>query len=124
MQDDILYHKIVKRITKLNVKYVKEYNEKMFNISKDSVSNAKLENCLRHLVLKLDFNKALLNKIMNMYLIQKSDMFNIKQQLFYYVNNAKVVTSDDKENQVATRKILNYLLENNLIKFNLRDYML
>lgn len=41
MQDDILYHKIVKRITKLNVKYVKEYNEKIFNISKDSVSNAK-----------------------------------------------------------------------------------
>ena len=109
MQDDILYHKIVKRITKLNVKYVKEYNEKIFNISKDSVSNAKLENCLRHLVLKLDFNKALLNKIMNMYLIQKLDMFNIKQQLFYYVNNAKVVTSDDKENQEATRKILNYL---------------
>ena len=124
MQDEILYNKIVKRITKLNVKYVKEYNEKIFNISKDSVSNAKLENCLRHLILKLDFNKALLNKIMNMYLIQKSDMFNIKQQLFYYVNNAKIVTSDDKENQVATRKILNYLLENNLIKFNLRDYML
>ena len=109
MQDEILYNKIVKRITKLNVKYVKEYNEKIFNISKDSVSNAKLENCLRHLVLKLDFNKALLNKITNMYLIQKSDMFNIKQQLFYYVNNAKIVTSDDKENQVATRKILNYL---------------
>ena len=109
MQDEILYNKIVKRITKLNVKYVKEYNEKIFNISKDSVSNAKLENCLRHLVLKLDFNKALLNKIMNMYLIQKLDMFNIKQQLFYYVNNAKIVTSDDKENQVATRKILNYL---------------
>ena len=108
MQDDILYHKIVKRITKLNVKYVKEYNEKIFNISKDSVRNAKLENCLRHLVLKLDFNKTVLNKIMNMYLIQKSDMFNIKQQLLYYVN-AKVVTSDDKENQVATRKILNYL---------------
>ena len=109
MQDDILYQTIVKRITKLNSKYLKEYNEKIFNISKDSVSNAKLENCLRHLVLKLDFNKTLLNKIMNMYLIQKSDMFNIKQQLFYYVNNAKVVTSDDKENQVATRKILNYL---------------
>lgn len=109
MQDDILYHKIVKRITKLNIKYLKEYNEKIFNISKDSVSNAKLENCLRHLVLKLDFNKTVLNKIMNMYLIQKSDMFNIKQQLFYYVNNAKVVTSDDKENQEATRKILNYL---------------
>ena len=109
MQDEILYNKIVKRITKLNVKYVKEYNEKIFNISKDSVSNVKLENCLRHLILKLDFNKALLNKIMNMYLLQKSDMFNIKQQLFYYVNNAKVVTSDDKENQVATRKILNYL---------------
>ena len=109
MQDDILYHKIVKRITKLNSKYLKEYNEKIFTISKDSVSNAKLENCLRHLVLKLDFNKTLLNKIMNMYLLQKSDMFNIKQQLFYYVNNAKVVTSDDKENQVATRKILNYL---------------
>ena len=108
MQDDILYHKIVKRITKLNVKYVKEYNEKIFNISKDSVNNAKLENCLRHLVLKLDFNKTLLNKIMNMYLLQKSNMFNIKQQLFYYVN-AKIVTSDDKENQVATRKILNYL---------------
>ena len=124
MQDEILYNKIVKRITKLNVKYVKEYNEKIFNISKDSVSNAKLENCLRHLVLKLDFNKVLLNKIMNMYLLQKSDMFNIKQQLFYYVNNAKVVTSDDKENQATTRKILNYLLENNLIKFNLRDYML
>ena len=109
MQDEILYNKIVKRITKLNVKYVKEYNEKIFNISKDSVSNAKLENCLRHLVLKLDFNKALLNKVMNMYLIKQSDMFNIKQQLFYYVNNAKVVTSDDKENQVTTRKILNYL---------------
>jgi len=109
MQDEILYNKIVKRITKLNVKYVKEYNEKIFNISKNSVSNTKLENCLRHLVLKLDFNKTLLNKIMNMYLIQKSDMFNIKQQLFYYVNNAKIVTSDDKENQVATRKILNYL---------------
>ena len=46
---------------------------------------------------------------MNMYLLQKSNMFNIKQQLFYYVNNAKVVTSDDKENQEATRKILNYL---------------
>ena len=109
MQDDVRFSKIVKRITKLNVKYVKEYNEKIFNISKDSVSNAKLENCLRHLVLKLDFNKVLLNKIMNMYLIQKSNMFNIKQQLFYYVNNAKIVTSDDKENQVATRKILNYL---------------
>ena len=109
MQDEILYNKIVKRITKLNVKYVKEYNEKIFNISKDSVSSAKLENCLRHLVLKLDFNKTVLNKIMNMYLLQKADMFNIKQQLFYHVNNAKVVTSDDKENQVATRKILNYL---------------
>ena len=109
MQDDILYQTIVKRITKLNSKYLKEYNEKIITISKDSVSNAKLENCLRHLVLKLDFNKTLLNKIMNMYLIQKSDMFNIKQQLFYYVNNAKVVTSDDKENQEATRKILNYL---------------
>ena len=109
MQDDVRFSKIVKRITKLNVKYVKEYNEKIFNISKDSVSNAKLENCLRHLILKLDFNKALLNKIMNMYLIQKSDMYNIKQQLFYYVNNAKVATSDDKENQEATRKILNYL---------------
>ena len=109
MQNEILYNKIVKRITKLNVKYVKEYNEKIFNISEDGVSNAKLENCLRHLVLKLDFNKVVLNKIMNMYLIQKSNMFKIKQQLFYYVNNAKVVTSDDKENQVATRKILNYL---------------
>ena len=109
MQDDILYQTIVKRITKLNSKYLKEYNEKIITISKDRVSNAKLENCLRHLVLKLDFNKTLLNKIMNMYLIQKSDMFNIKQQLLYYVNNAKIANSDDKENQEATRKILNYL---------------
>ena len=109
MQDDILYHKIVQRLTKLNIKYVKEYNEKMFNISKDSVSNAKLENSLRHLVLKLEFNKTLLNKIMNMYLIHKLRIDDIKAQLLYYVNNAKIANSDDKENQAYTRKILNYL---------------
>lgn len=109
MQDDVKYQKIVKRITKLNTKYLKEYNEKIFNISKDNVSNAKLENCLRHLILKLDFNKALLNKIMNMYLLQKSSIDNIKYQLLNYVDNAKVVTSDDKENQKYTIKLLNYI---------------
>jgi len=109
MQDDILYHKVVKRITKLNSKYLKEYNEKIFTISKDSVSNAKLENCLRHLILKLDFNKTLLNKIMNMYLLQKSSIDSIKQQLLNYAKNAKVVNNDDKENQKYTIKLLNYI---------------
>ena len=105
MQDDILYHKIVKRITKLNAKYLKTYNTMIFNICDNNLDTSRLDDNLKNLTYKLDYNKMLLSKIAREYLIQKSDIFNIKQRLLYCVNNSQA----SKENKASTRKLLNYL---------------
>lgn len=105
MQDDILYHKIVKRITKLNAKYLKVYNTMIFNICDNNLDISRLDNNLKNLIYRLDYNKMLLSKITREYINQKSDMFNIKQRLLYYVNNSQAT----KENKAYTRKMLNYL---------------
>ena len=105
MQDDILYHKIVKRITKLNVKYVKVYNTMIFNICDNNLEVSRLDNNLKNLTYKLDYNKMLLSKITREYINQKSSISEIKQRLLYYVTNSQVT----KENKAYTRKMLKYI---------------
>ena len=105
MQDDILYHKIVKRITKLNVKYLKIYNTMIFNICDNNLDTSRLDDSLKNLNYKLDYNKMILAKISKDYLIQKSSIDNIKYNLLYCVNNSQA----SKENKASTRKLLNYL---------------
>lgn len=102
-QDDERYYKIVKRITKLNMKYLKEYNANILSIYKNSfifVETSKLDNNLKNLTYKLDFIKMLLSKVMNEYLIQESSIDEIKSQLLYYVNNSK-----NKE----AKELINYI---------------
>lgn len=113
-QDDERYYKIVKRIQKLNMKYLKEYNEKIFNIYENSfifVETSKLDSNFKNLTYKLDFLRMLLNKLMNEYLIQELSIDEIRQQLLYYVNNAN---SKDKEDRKYTRKLINYIFRNEL----------
>ena len=109
MQDDVRFSKIVKRITKLNVKYLKVYNTMIFNICDNNLEVARLDNNLQNLKSKLDFNKMLLSRIMREYFNQKSSIDEIKTQLLYYVNNIVIIDKQDKENQAYTRKLLNYL---------------
>ena len=106
-QDDNRYYKIVKRIQKLNTKYLKEYNEKIFDIYKNSfifVETSKLDSNLKNLTYKLDFIKMLLSKVINEYIIQESSIDEIKSQLLYYVNNSK-----NEKAKEYNRKILNYI---------------
>ena len=105
MQDDILYHKIVKRITKLNIKYLKDYNTMMFNICDNNLDVSRLDDNLKKLNYKLDYNKMLLAKITKEYINQKSSISEIKQILLYYVTNSQAT----KENKAYTRKMLKYI---------------
>ena len=84
----------------------------MFDIYKDSfisVEYSKLDNNLKNLTYKLDFNKMILDKVMREYLIQELSIDEIKYQLLNYAKNAKVTNSRDKENRKYTIKILNYI---------------
>ena len=105
MQDDILYHKIIKRITKLNTKYLKVYNTMMFNICDNNLDASRLDDNLKKLNYKLDYNKMLLAKISREYINQKSSISEIKQRLLYYVTNSQAT----KENKAYTRKMLKYI---------------
>ena len=105
--DDERYYKIVKRIQKLNIKYLKEYNEKIFNIYENSfifVETSKLDSNLKNLTYKLDFLRMLLNNVMNEYLIQELSINEIKYQLLNYVNNSK-----NEKAKEYNRKLLNYI---------------
>lgn len=105
--DDDRYYKIVKRIQKLNIKYLKEYNEKIFNIYENSfifVETSKLDSNLKNLTYKLDCIKMLLSKVMNEYLMQELSIDEIKAQLLNYVNNSK-----NEKAKEYNRKILNYI---------------
>lgn len=105
--DDERYYKIVKRIQKLNRKYLKEYNEKIFNIYENSfifVETSKLDDNLKNLTYKLDFIKMLLSKIMNEYLIQELSINEILSQLLNYVNNNK-----NEKAKEYNRKLLHYI---------------
>lgn len=106
-QDDERYYKIVKRIQKLNMKYLKEYNEKISDIYKNSfifVETSKLDSNLKNLTYKLDFLRMLLNNVMNEYLIQELSINEIKYQLLNYVNNSK-----NEKAKEYNRKLLNYI---------------
>ena len=105
MLDDILYHKIVKRITKLNAKYLKVYNTMIFNICDNNLDVSKLDDNLKKLNYKLDYNRMLLANIMQEYINQKSNISEIKQRLLYYVTNNQAT----KENKAYTRKMLKYI---------------
>lgn len=105
--DDERYYKIVKRLQKLNMKYLKEYNEKISDIYKNSfifVETSKLDSNLKNLTYKLDFIKMLLSKVMNEYLIQELSIDEIKYQLLNYVNNSK-----NEKAKEYNRKLLNYI---------------
>lgn len=104
--DDERYYKIVKRIQKLNIKYLKAYNEKIFNIYENSfifVETSKLDSNLKNLTYKLDFLIITFSKVMNEYLIQELSINEIKSQLLNYVN------SKNEKAKEYNRKILNYI---------------
>jgi hypothetical protein len=103
MQDDVRFSKIVKRITKLNIKYFKAYNTMIFNICDNNLDTSKLDDNLKKLNYKLDYNCMLLAKISKEY--KRLSIDEIKLNLLYFVNNSQAT----KETKAYNKKFLNYL---------------